>query len=67
MRKILVLMTLSGPALAQEFAFSNTRVSNGVVTAIFGPPRPAPVVTDAPYSAEHRLQQIVIGRYARDS
>src|SRR5436190_12898977 len=46
-----------GPILAlavsaQQFPSSSLRVTDGQVTAIYGPPRAVPVVTQAPYSAD---------------
>src|SRR3954454_1114923 len=70
MKSILVLAILSGAALAQEFPSTNMRSGADEVSAIFGPPRPEPVITGAPFSAE-QIQEYngdrnVIGRFARD-
>jgi hypothetical protein len=65
---LLFATILSGAAIAQEFPASGMRVSDGGVTATFGPPRPGPLVTGAPYSAEQQLPNGgVVARYARDS
>ncbi len=70
MNRIVTLVILAGAAFAQEFPSSNAHSGQGGATATYGPPRPGPVVTDAPYSAE-QIQEYngksnVIGRFARD-
>jgi len=70
-RTIALAVFLSGAALAQEFSSTNVRVGATEVSGIYGPPRPAPVFTGAPYSTEQVLEyngdRNVIGRFARDS
>jgi hypothetical protein len=79
-RLLIVQLALVLCASAQRFASSSLRVDPGQVTAIYGPPLPASVVTGAPYSAD-QLQEYtptspgdlvparitIVGHYARDS
>jgi hypothetical protein len=62
---------LSGAVLAQEFPSTKMRSGADEVSATFGPPRPAPVIAGAPYSAEEVQEdngtRNIIGRFARDS
>ena len=76
MKYAVLAVFLSGASLAQEFPANSLHVGTNEVTAIYGPPRPGPVVTGAPYSAEqiqeYNRQDVtptrnVIGRFARDS
>lgn len=71
MKLVALAVFLSGAAFAQEFPSSNLSVGATDVSAIYGPPRPGPLVTGAPYSAEqvqeYRGARNVIGRFARDS
>jgi hypothetical protein len=74
--KRLAVLLLSGVSLAQEFPANSLQVGTNEVTASYGPPRPGPLVTGAPYSAE-QVQEYkrpdgtttrnLIGRFARDS
>jgi hypothetical protein len=76
MKHVALALLLSGASLAQEFPSSSMHAGPTEVTATYGPPRPGPVVTGAPYSAE-QIQEYngpdrsptrnVIGRFARDS
>jgi hypothetical protein len=74
--KHLAILFLSGASLAQDFLSNSLHVGANEITATYGPPRPGPVVTGVPYSAE-QVQEYkrpdgtttrnVIGRFARDS
>lgn len=69
MKSALVFLVFSGWASAQEFPLTSMHVGAGAVTATYGPPLPARVVINAPYSAELRVPnaQAAIARFARDS
>lgn len=71
MKRILALAFLSGAALAQEFPSTSLSSAVNEVSATYGPPRPAPLIAGAPYSAEqiqeYNGNRTVIGRFARDS
>jgi hypothetical protein len=76
MKHLALAVLLSGASLAQEFPSNSLHAGPTEVTATYGPPRPGPVVTGAPYSAE-QIQEYsrpgaaptrnVIGRLARDT
>ena len=76
MKHLALAVFLSGASLAQEFPSNSLHVGTNEVTATYGPPRPGPVVTGAPYSAEQvqeykrpdgTVTRNAIGRFARDS
>jgi hypothetical protein len=52
MKIVGLCLALVALASAQQFASSSWNVKAGEVTAVFGPPRPAPILTGAPYSAD---------------
>lgn len=77
MKTVTLSLILVATALPQDFASNSMNVSDGVVKAVWGPPRGVPRVTGAPYSAE-RLGEYtppsggsswtcVIARFARDA
>lgn len=78
MRTIGLCLILVTAASAQRFSSSSWNVKDHEVTAIFGPPKTAPILTGAPYSADE-VQEYrppdgrsdarigVIGHFARDS
>ena len=77
-RLFLLLMALPQPCLPSKLPHRPCEVWPDRVTFVYSPPRPAPVVTGAPYSAE-QLQEYtppgpatagesgIVGRFARDS
>jgi hypothetical protein len=71
-------LALVAVASAQQFTSSAWNVKAGEVTAVFGPPRPAPILTGASYSADEvqdytspdgnsSPRSTVIGHFARDA
>ena len=78
MKTVWILLILVTAAAAQQFATSSWNVKDSEVTFVVGAPRPAPVVTGAPYSADEVQEYIspdgtssprssVIGHFARDT
>jgi hypothetical protein len=75
---IILILILVIAAPAQQFSTSSWNVKNSEVTFVVGAPRPAPVVTASPYSADEVQEYIspdgtssprssVIGHFARDA
>jgi hypothetical protein len=78
MKVVGICLALVAIAPAQQFASSSWNVKAGEVTAVFGPPRPAPILTGAPYSADEvqdctppdgnsSPRSNIIGHFARDA
>ena len=78
MKTVWISLILVTAAAAQQFASSSWNVKDSEVTFVVGPPRPAPTVTGAPYSADEVQEYIspdstssprssVIGHFARDA
>src|SRR5215467_5774107 len=78
MKTIWISLILVTAAAAQQFTSSSWNVKENEVTFVVGAPRPAPIVTGAPYSAdevqEYRSpdgspdeRRNVIGHMARDA
>ena len=78
MRPIGLCLIFATAASAQSFSSSSWNVKDHVVTATFGPPKSAPILTGAPYTADEVQEYnppsntsspriAVIGHFARDS
>jgi hypothetical protein len=78
MKRLGLSLVLVAGASAQQFSSSSWNVKDGEVSAVFGPPRAAPVITGAPYSADQMQdyhppdgnsspRSNIIGHFARDT
>jgi hypothetical protein len=77
MKTVWIFLILVNSATAQQFSSSSWNVKDSEVTFVVGAPRPATVITGAPYSADEIQEYIspdgtssprstVVGHFARD-